>query len=204
MFSKTRIQVGDPAPDFTLNSQSGQEVSLRDFHGLRNVVLYFYPKDDSPICTKEACTFRDSYEGLQASGAEVIGISADSAESHQQFASKYKLPFTLLSDPTNQVRKSYGVKETLGFIPGRVTFLIDKEGIIRHIFDAQLSAKAHVEEALRNLQDLYIKCPYCRTEVSYLKYKVVEDDTCGFVHSQTSANVIFCPHCHSVLGVKMN
>jgi peroxiredoxin Q/BCP len=145
------IKVGDRAPNFSLPSQSGATVSLNDFLGKKCVVLYFYPKDDTPGCTAESCAFRDRYEVFQEAGAEVIGISADSPNSHQQFASKYQLPFTLLSDQSNQVRKSYGVPATLFILPGRVTYVIDKEGIVRHIFDSQLDFKAHVEEALNTL-----------------------------------------------------
>jgi peroxiredoxin Q/BCP len=150
----TSIKIGDRAPDFSLPSQSGKTVSLQDFLGKKCVVLYFYPKDDTPGCTAESCAFRDRYEVLQEAGAEVIGISADSPDSHQRFANKYQLPFTLLSDKDNQIRKSYGVPATLFVLPGRVTYVIDKEGIVRHIFDSQFDFKAHVEEALKTLQSL--------------------------------------------------
>jgi peroxiredoxin Q/BCP len=148
------VKVGDRAPDFSLPSQSGKIVSLGDFLSKKSVVLYFYPKDDTPGCTAESCAFRDRYEVFQEAGAEVIGISADSPDSHQRFAAKYQLPFTLLSDTNNQVRKSYGVPATLFVLPGRVTYVIDKQGIIRHIFDSQFDFKAHVEEALKTLQSI--------------------------------------------------
>ena len=148
------VKVGDNAPDFTLTSQFGSLVSLQDFRGKKSVVLYFYPKDDTPGCTAESCAFRDSYEVFQANGAEVIGISADSPDSHERFAAKYKLPFTLLSDNGNQVRKLYGVPSTFGLFPGRVTYVIDQQGVVQHIFNSQLNFKAHVEESLLILKQM--------------------------------------------------
>lgn len=146
------VKVGDVAPDFTLPSKTGESVSLSDFRGQKAVVLYFYPKDDTPGCTAEACAFRDSYQVFQDAGAEVIGVSGDSTQSHAQFATKYNLPFTLLSDTGNQVRKLYGVPATLWVLPGRVTYILDKEGVVRHIFDSMLDFKAHVDEALHTLK----------------------------------------------------
>ncbi|NEP07173.1 MULTISPECIES: peroxiredoxin [Okeania] len=146
------VKVGDRAPNFTLPSQDETPVSLSNFHGKKNVVVYFYPKDDTPGCIKEACAFRDKYQVFTDAGAEVIGISGDSQQSHKQFASKYNLPFTLLSDTSNKVRELYGVPATLWILPGRVTYVIDKEGIIRHIFDSMLNFEAHVEEALKTLK----------------------------------------------------
>ena len=148
------VKVGDNAPDFTLTSQFGSSVSLQDFRSKKSVVLYFYPKDDTPGCTAESCAFRDSYEVFQAAGAEVIGISADSPDSHQRFAAKYKLPFTLLSDNGNQVRKLYGVPPTFGLLPGRVTYVIDQQGVVQHIFNSQFNSKAHVEESLKILKQM--------------------------------------------------
>lgn len=148
------IKVGDIAPDFTLQSQTGSSVSLQTFRGKKNVVLYFYPKDDTPGCTAEACAFRDSYEVFKDIGAEVIGVSEDSPASHQQFANKYQLPFTLLSDTGNKVRQLYGVPATLWVLPGRVTYVIDKQGVVQYIFDSMLNFKGHVEEALKILQTL--------------------------------------------------
>lgn len=146
------VKVGDKAPDFSLPSQTGELVSLKNFLGQKNVVLYFYPKDDTPGCTAEACAFRDQYEVFREMGAEVIGVSDDSTQSHQKFAGKYQLPFTLLSDQGNQVRQLYGVPATLWILPGRVTYLIDKQGIVRLIFDSMLNFQAHVEEAIKTLQ----------------------------------------------------
>lgn len=146
------VKIGDSAPDFSLLAQSGSSVSLKDFLGKKSVVLYFYPKDDTPGCTKEACAFRDSYQVFKDAGAEVIGISDDSTDSHQKFATKYQLPFTLLSDTGKQVRKLYGVPATLGLLPGRVTYVIDQKGIVQHIFNSQFNFKGHVEESLKTLQ----------------------------------------------------
>ena len=146
------VKDGETAPDFTLPSQTGSPVSLKDFRGKKSVVVYFYPKDDTPGCTAEACAFRDSYEVFSDAGAEVIGISEDSQQSHQQFAAKHNLPFTLLSDAGNKVRQLYGVPATLWVLPGRVTYVIDQQGVVQHIFDSMLNFKAHVEEALKTLQ----------------------------------------------------
>ncbi|HEY9705524.1 MAG TPA: peroxiredoxin [Allocoleopsis sp.] len=148
------IKVGDIAPDFTLTSQTGASVSLKDFRSQKSVVLYFYPKDDTPGCTAESCAFRDSYQVFKEAGAEVIGVSSDSTESHQKFASKYNLPFILLSDVGSQLRKSYEVPADLFILPGRVTYIIDKEGVIRHIFNSQMNFKAHVDEALKTLKSM--------------------------------------------------
>lgn len=148
----SKVDVGSVAPDFTLPDQAGQPVSLKDFKGQKAVVLYFYPKDNTPGCTTEACAFRDSYEIFKESGAEVIGVSSDSADSHQGFASKHSLPFVLLSDQGGQVRKLYGVPSTLGLLPGRVTYVIDKTGVVKHVFNSQFGAAKHVEEALKILK----------------------------------------------------
>jgi peroxiredoxin Q/BCP len=149
------IKVGDTAPDFTLTSQNNSSVSLKDFQG-KAVVLYFYPKDDTPGCTAQSCAFRDQYEVFKAAGAEVIGVSGDSPESHQKFAARYQLPFTLLSDKDNQVRKSYGATTAFGLIPGRITYVIDQQGVVRYIFDSMFNFKGHVEEALKTLQQLAV------------------------------------------------
>ncbi len=148
------VKVGDKAPDFKLPSQMGDNVTLSEFFGKKNVVLYFYPKDETPGCTREACTFRDSYEGLTNLGAEVLGVSGQSVESHKSFATHYGLPFILLSDVGNKVRELYGVPSTMGLIPGRVTYIIDKQGVVRHIFSSQTQAERHVEEAKKTLQDI--------------------------------------------------
>ncbi len=145
------VQVGDPAPSFTLPDQEGNSFNLADLLGKKPIVLYFYPKDDTPGCTAESCAFRDSYTVFQEKGAEVIGISGDSPTSHQEFARKYQLPFTLLSDTDNNVRKLYGVPATLFVLPGRVTYVIDQQGIVKHIFNSQLDFNGHVKESLEAL-----------------------------------------------------
>ena len=149
------IKVGDAAPEFDLTDAAGKRVRLSDFRGKRNVVLYFYPKDDTPGCTKEACSFRDSYQSFTDAGAEVIGVSSDDGASHQKFAEKFHLPFTLVSDTGGSVRKRYGVPATLGLLPGRVTFVIDRDGIVRHVFNSQLQATKHVDEALAVIKRLH-------------------------------------------------
>src|SRR5215831_10163217 len=126
------VNVGDAAPEFDLSDSSGKRVRLSDFRGKKSVVLYFYPKDDTPGCTKEACSFRDQYEAFKDAGAEVIGVSSDSEASHRKFADKHRLPFTLVADTSGEVRKRYGVPATLGLLPGRVTFVIDRGGVVRH------------------------------------------------------------------------
>ena len=151
---KGNIRIGDRAPDFTLDSQSGDKVRLKDFIGKKIIVLYFYPKDGTPGCTAEACSFRDNYDVFQKAGAEVIGISSDSVESHGAFVVKHGLQFTLLSDKDQAVRKLYGVPSTLGLLPGRVTYVIDKKGVVRHIFSSQFNATKHISEALDVIQSL--------------------------------------------------
>ena len=146
------------APGFTLPSQSGEEVSLKDFLGKkRAIVLFFYPKDDTPGCTKEACAFRDEYERFKELDAEVMGISSDSVESHERFVGKHKLPFPLLSDRGEKVRRIYGVPNTLGLFPGRVTYVIDQEGVVRHVFSSQIGVERHVTEAVSFLSTLIRK-----------------------------------------------
>src|SRR5438093_6695419 len=146
------IGVGDPAPDFALPDRSGRTVRLGDYRGKKAVVLYFYPKDDTPGCTKEACSFRDQYQDFQDAGAEVIGVSSDAEASHEKFAAKYRLPFVLLADRSGAVRTQYGVPATLGLLPGRVTFVIDKQGIVRHVLHSQLRPNRHCEEAIAALR----------------------------------------------------
>jgi len=132
----------------------GDNVTLSEFLGKKNIVLYFYPKDETVGCTKEACRFRDSYEELTNLGAEVLGVSGQSVESHKSFASHYGLPFILLSDEGNKVRELYGVPATMGILPGRVTYIIDKKGLVRYIFNSQTQAERHVEEAKKTLMEL--------------------------------------------------
>ena len=149
---KNKVKVGSVAPDFTLPSQAGQMVSLEEFFGRKPVVLFFYPKDDSPGCTREVCAFRDYFEEFGKLDAEVIGISSDPIESHKRFAVEHDLSFTLLSDEGGNIRRLYGVPKTFGLFPGRVTYVIDREGVVRHVFASQLSVKRHVQEALTALR----------------------------------------------------
>jgi len=149
-------RIGDKVPDFELPNQFGLKTRLYDLIMNRNVVLFFYPKDDSPGCTREACAFRDSYEVFKETGAEVVGISSDSEDSHQHFADKHNLPYTLLSDTGGTVRKLYGVPKTMGILPGRVTYIIDKQGVVRHIFNSQLNFEGHIEKALSILKSINI------------------------------------------------
>jgi thioredoxin-dependent peroxiredoxin len=152
--TKYKVDVGSKVPDFALPSQSEEMVSLEDFLGKKPVILFFYPKDDTPGCTKEVCTFRDEYEGFRKLDAEIIGVSSDSVESHRSFAARHDLPFTLLSDEGGKVRKLYGASNTFGLFPGRVTYVIDEEGVVRHIFSSQLGVERHVEEALEALRSI--------------------------------------------------
>jgi thioredoxin-dependent peroxiredoxin len=148
------LQVGEKAPEFTLPKANGELLSLSDFRGRAEVVLFFYPKDNSPACTAEACSFRDRYKVFRDAGAEVIGISTDSAESHARFAARFRLPFVLLSDKEGEIRERYGVSATFGLFPGRTTFVIDREGVIRHVFSSQFLPTKHVTEALSVLKGL--------------------------------------------------
>lgn len=149
-----KLAVGDPAPDFELSADDGSKVRLADVLGKRNIVVFFYPKDETAGCTVEACSFRDSHQDFVDAGADVIGISADTVASHQRFAARHQLPMRLLSDPGGVVAARYGIRKALGFIPGRVTFLIDRAGIIRHITDGRLVLKGHAAEALATLRQL--------------------------------------------------
>ncbi|MEM0272046.1 MAG: peroxiredoxin [Thermoprotei archaeon] len=146
------LRVGDKAPLFEGVTDTGVRFSIADWLGKTNLVVYFYPKDDTPGCTREACAFRDSWDKLAGYDAMVIGVSSDSVESHQTFKKKYGLPFTLISDPNGKIRELYGVKGLL--IPPRVTFVIDKKGEIVHVFNSQLNPEKHVDEALKALQSL--------------------------------------------------
>jgi thioredoxin-dependent peroxiredoxin len=148
------LKIGDKAPDFKLNTASGKVFSLYEALQNKNIVLYFYPKDDTRGCTAQACSFRDQYEVFQENNAEVIGISSDDEDSHQQFSAKHNLPFTLLSDVGGKVRKLFRVPRTLGIVPGRVTYLIDKSGVIRYIFNSQLKPLEHVAGTIEILKTL--------------------------------------------------
>jgi peroxiredoxin Q/BCP len=142
------IAVGERAPDFTLPAADGRSVSLADFRGKKTVVLFFYPKDETPGCTREACEFRDSFDRFGDAGAEVIGVSDDDVESHKKFAAHHRLPMTLLSDAGGRVRERFGVKSLFGLLADRVTFVVDRDGVVKHVFASRLRFGKHVDEAL--------------------------------------------------------
>jgi peroxiredoxin Q/BCP len=148
------LKVGERVPDFTLPDQNGAPVSLGELLAEGVLVLYFYPKDDTPGCTKEACAFRDERDEFARAGAIVVGVSSDDVQSHRRFVDKYALPFRLLSDREGELRRRLGVPKALGFIDGRVTYVIDAHGIVRHVFNSQIRTRAHVEEALRLVRSL--------------------------------------------------
>ena len=147
------LATGDRAPLIALPDHSGNERRSDQLNG-KALVLFFYPKDDTPGCTMEACAFRDSYGDLQALDAEVWGVSGDDAGSHQRFAQRHNLPYPLLVDRGNQLRRAFGVPSVLGLLPGRVTYVIDSEGVIRHVFNNLLDGAAHRREAIQALQRL--------------------------------------------------
>lgn len=148
------IRVGDMAPSFAAEAHDGQRVAGDDLRGKQAVVLFFYPRDGTAVCTAEACAFRDSYEDFSKAGAVVIGVSGDSLDRHRAFAEERQLPFLLVSDEDGAIRKAFGVPKTLGILPGRVTYVIDKQGVVRHIFNSQLNAGRHVSEALQVVRQL--------------------------------------------------
>ncbi|KAG9443696.1 hypothetical protein H6P81_015036 [Aristolochia fimbriata] len=149
-----KVSKGSSPPSFTLKDQDGKSVSLSKFKG-KPVVVYFYPADETPGCTKQACAFRDSYEKFKKAGAEVIGISGDDTASHKAFVKKYRLPFTLLSDEGNKVRKDWGVPSDLfGTLPGRQTYVLDKKGVVQLIYNNQFQPEKHIDETLKLLQSL--------------------------------------------------
>jgi len=149
------VKVGDKAPDFSLPAQDGTTFKLSDWHGKKSVVLYFYPKDDTLVCRKEACLFRDSYNTFVDAGAEVVGVSGDSIESHKKFVEARHLPFKLLCDKGGKIIKLYGVPRSAGgLLPGRVTYVIDPQGVVRLTFNNLLDADQHVAEALKVLKSI--------------------------------------------------
>ncbi|MFP2908146.1 peroxiredoxin [Pyxidicoccus sp. 3LFB2] len=149
------LKEGDAVPDVTLTGAGNRPVRLKDLVGQKVLVVYFYPKDDSPGCTVQACGLRDQYEDFVAAGAEVVGISGDSVASHEGFASKHRLPFVLLSDAGGEARDAFGVPPSLlGLIPGRVTFVVDRQGVIRSAFESQLRVGEHVRRALELVRTL--------------------------------------------------
>jgi thioredoxin-dependent peroxiredoxin len=148
----TEIKIGSNIPSFSLPDQNGNLFDINSVLGKKNLVIYFYPKDDSPGCTAQACSFQDQFEVFKEADAVIIGISGQSVESHKEFALKHRLTFTLLSDEGNKIRKQFGVPTNLfGFIPGRVTYVADKTGKVIYIFNSQTQATKHVDEAMRIL-----------------------------------------------------
>lgn len=151
-----KLKVDDRAPDFSLLNQDGEYFNLSDHLEKDNVLVYFYPKDETPGCIKEACTFRDSMDEFKSLNCTVVGISGDNLSSHQRFANKYDLTFSILSDPKNRVRRLYGVKAAIpGILPGRKTYLINKAGNIAHISEYQFKPLLHIKEALKALQNVH-------------------------------------------------
>ncbi|AOW19925.1 peroxiredoxin [Urechidicola croceus] len=160
--SQKIIRVGDEIPLFALTDQNGKEFLIKNLIGRKKIVLFFYPKDFTPGCVREACSFRDQYDDFKNLGAEVIGISSDSLKSHQKFAEKYKLPYTLLSDTKGRVRKQFGVpKSVYGLLPGRMTYVIDEKGIVQLSFKNQFGTEKHIEQSLNLLKTQHneIKLP---------------------------------------------
>lgn len=150
----TALKEGDTIPVITAKNEEGKPITIDPKALSGSKVIYFYPKDDTPGCTKEACSFRDSYEAFTDLNVEVIGISSDSVESHKNFKAKHRLPFTLLSDESNVIRKQFGVKTNLfGLLPGRVTYVVNQKGTIINLFSSQLNMVKHVSEALESLKN---------------------------------------------------
>ena len=148
------LQLGDKIPAFSAKDSLGNHFDSRSIVGQKPVVFYFYPKDNTPGCTAQACSFRDQYEDFKDLGAEVIGISSDSIASHEKFSKQHQLPFILLSDNDKKIRKLFGVKPSLlGLIPGRVTYVVDSNGIIQLIFDS-LAATNHISKALETIKKI--------------------------------------------------
>lgn len=148
------IQEGQPAPAFTLKDASGKAWSLDALRAGGPVVLFFYPRDESPICTREVCAFRDAHQDFAETGAAVVGISSDGEAAHASFARKQQLNYLLLSDPGGAVRKAYGIPRTLGLVDGRATFVIDRAGMVRMAYAAQLVAEGHTKRALEKVRAL--------------------------------------------------
>jgi thioredoxin-dependent peroxiredoxin len=148
------LQIGDKIPNFTAKDTHANDFDSQNIVGKKPLVIYFYPKDNTPGCTAQACSFRDQYEDFTDLGAEVIGISSDSEKSHEKFATRYKLPFILLSDNDKKIRKLFGVPSgMLGLLPGRVTYVADKNGIIQLVFDSIMATK-HIPKALEAIKNL--------------------------------------------------
>jgi thioredoxin-dependent peroxiredoxin len=149
------IELGDVMPHFTAVDTHGNTFDSRDYVGKKPLVIYFYPKDNTPGCTAQACSFRDQYQDFTDLGAEVIGISSDSVDSHDTFAKRHRLPFILLSDTDKKIRKLFGVPAgLLGILPGRVTYVVDKEGKVILVFDNSINATKHIPKALEAIKKI--------------------------------------------------
>ena len=153
MNRKNTLKVGDKCPSFSLNNQKGEKIDISNIIGRKNILIYFYPKDETYGCTQQACSFRDAYDEFLEYDCEVFGISSDDKKSHDNFSNKHNLNFDILSDVNNEVRNMFGVPRSLfGLVSGRVTYLVDKKGEIVWIFNSQINAKKHIEEALNFLK----------------------------------------------------
>lgn len=148
------LRVGERAPAFSRTAHDGRVVEVGGGERAEVLVLYFYPADETLGCTMEACRFRDEYEAFSEAGAEVVGVSPNDLDEHRHFAEHHRLPFALLSDADGELRRKYDVGKSLGLIPGRVTYVIDRQGVIQHAFSSQLRARQHVAEALAVLRRL--------------------------------------------------
>jgi len=149
------IQIGDNCPAFSLPDSQGKQIDVNDYLGQKILVLFFYPKDDTPGCTKEACAFRDAYADFMELGCEVFGISSDASQSHQAFQQKHQLPYPLLSDAQKKVRQLFGVPASLfGLLPGRVTYIVGLDGKIAGIFNSQTNPVGHINETLKVAKNL--------------------------------------------------
>ncbi len=148
------MQPGDQVPDLMVTTETGERHALSALRRGQAAVLFFYPKDDTPLCTKEACSFRDAFEDFVEAGAVVLGVSADTPDSHRAFQRRHVLPYTLLSDEDGALRKAFAVPRVLGLLDGRVTYVIDREGVVRHVFNARFAAERHVTEALAVVRKL--------------------------------------------------
>ena len=148
------IQVGDRVPEIPMAAHDDRTISLADFRGRQMVVLFFYPADDMPICTREVCSFRDAYQDFVRAGTAVIGVSGDSESTHRLFAQSQRLPYLLVADADGSLRRAFGVPKTFGLLAGRVTYVIDCDGVVRDVFNYQFSAQKHVDNALRIVRSL--------------------------------------------------
>jgi peroxiredoxin Q/BCP len=151
--SEIKVKVGDQAPEFEGPTSDGSKLGLKDFVGKKNVVLYFYPKDDTPGCTREACSFRDNIAPIRKMGAEIVGVSLDSITSHDKFTTKYSLPFPLISDKEKQIANAFGVLKDTGTSTNRVTFIIDKKGKIAKVFP-KVDVSKHTDEVVAALKEI--------------------------------------------------